>query len=193
MTPENLNSLTPRVTFNPLADSYPLLYAFISGVGWLVLLPVVLIIDWLVPKFQMPWFAPIIVLGLTIISALYGFFYAKSCGYAVHQYDVFFKQGIWWKKQTALNFSRVQHIDISHGPLERKLALATIKFFTAGGMGSDLSISGLPNETAEQIRLQILKYAGDALEEELKEQENANSQTSDYPAISESSKQESQL
>ena len=55
----------------------------------------------------------------------------------------------------------MQHIDVTHGPLDRKFDMATIKFFTAGGAGSDLRIPGLPTERAEQLRIEILQFAKD--------------------------------
>jgi membrane protein YdbS with pleckstrin-like domain len=102
------------------------------------------------------------IIGLLVISflsATYSYYFAKSCGYLEREFDVYHKQGIWWRKQTALSFSRVQHIDLSSGPLERKYGMATLKFFTAGGASSDLKIHGLPLDIAENLRHQILKLA----------------------------------
>lgn len=154
------------INFIALSESFPALNAFANSVFWFIILIVQVLADIFIQQIYFPWFVTPIIVIIAIYSAVFSYFSAKARGYAIDQFDVYFKQGIWWKKQTALNYSRIQHIDISHGPLERRFKLATIKFFTAGGMGSDLSISGLPSETAEYLRQQILKYAGDAIEEE---------------------------
>jgi membrane protein YdbS with pleckstrin-like domain len=154
------------ITFMPLSESFPALNAFANSVFWFVILLAQILVDIFIQQVNFPWFVTPIIIAIAIYSAVFSYFSAKARGYAIDEFDVYFKQGIWWKKQTALNYSRIQHIDISHGPLERRFKLATIKFFTAGGMGSDLSISGLPSETAEYLRQQILKYAGDAIEDE---------------------------
>ncbi|MEE4243826.1 MAG: PH domain-containing protein [Kangiellaceae bacterium] len=154
---------TNDISFKPLAASFPAVHAFSSSIFWLVILAVQLIADHFVDKINMPWFVAPIMLVIFTWSAVFSYFSAKARGYTIDEYDVYFKQGLWWQKQTALNFSRIQHVDISHGPLERKFDLATIKFFTAGGVGADLKIAGLSSASAEHLRLEILKYATDEL------------------------------
>lgn len=149
--------------FLNLSKHYPKLNAFSSFMGWAIILVILIIIHLAVKpiSFYLIIF-PIIAL-IAILSGFYGYFFAKSCGYYKSEFDLSFKQGLWWKKQTALSFSRIQHIDISHGPLERKYDLATIKFFTAGGASSDLKIPGLTKELAEKIRKNILEYTKNEL------------------------------
>jgi membrane protein YdbS with pleckstrin-like domain len=158
------DDFTNPIEFVSLADSFPALNAFASSIGWLIIILIQFLADSFIPLINFPWFVSLILVVIAIWSGVYGYFSAKARGYAIDEFDVYFKQGLWWKKQTALNYSRIQHIDISHGPLERKFGLATIKFFTAGGAGSDLRIAGLPKETAEFLRVEILKYATDAIE-----------------------------
>ena len=56
-------------------------------------------------------------------------------------------------------FNRIQHIETVRGPIERLLGLATIKIFSAGGLSSDLSISGLEAERATRLKRIILNKA----------------------------------
>ena len=107
-------------------------------------------------RFNLPsilWFVVAVEVGLSIIWPYYA---AKACRFALREHDIIFKQGLWLQKTTAVSFNRIQHIDISHDPLERHFKLATIKLFTAGGNAADLKIAGLPDSTAQQIRQQIL-------------------------------------
>jgi len=147
------------VEFLPLSPHYPKLNAFSSFIGWIVIFAALLAVNLLADEVILHFTVLPGVVFLALISAVYGFYFAKSCGYYKGEFDLLYKEGLWWKKQTALSFSRIQHIDISHGPLERRYNMATIKFFTAGGVASDLKIPGLPNELAESLRTEILQYA----------------------------------
>lgn len=76
---------------------------------------------------------------------------------AMREHDIAYCSGLIWRKTVMLAFNRIQHIEVSSGPLQRKYGLATLKFFTAGGSGVDLQIDGLKRERAEQLRQYILK------------------------------------
>ena len=158
---------TLAINFQSLSRHYPKVHAFSSFIGWAIILVIMLAVDTLVDKVNIPYFVLLGIALLALLSGLMGYFSAKACGYFQDEFDIYFKQGLWWRKQTALNFSRIQHIDISHGPLERRYQMATIKFFTAGGAMSDLKISGLPSERAETLRQDILRYAKENYEQEV--------------------------
>lgn len=147
-----------NIEYLTLSEHYPKISAFSSVIGWAFIMFAFLLVDLLIEKIDIPVVAFPILLGFAICSGLYGYHAAKICGYSKNKCELHFKQGLWWRKQTTLSFSRIQHIDISHDPLERKFGMATIKFFTAGGASSDLKIPGLPNEVAEEMRSEILTY-----------------------------------
>lgn len=100
------------------------------------------------------WFALVFV---PLMILLLSFAQAKVCRYAIREQDILFQKGLFWQQTTAVAFNRIQHIDLTHGPLERKYAIATLKFFTAGGSSVDLKIAGLPEQYAERIRAMILE------------------------------------
>lgn len=168
------DSLKTVIKYLPLSPHYAKLNAFSSFIGWAVILVMVLLFDLLLDKVNIHFMVLPVIACFSVLSALFGYFSAKACGYFPDEFDIYFKQGLWWRKQTALNYSRIQHIDISHGPLERRYQLATIKFFTAGGAASDLKISGITNQTAENLRTEILKYA--------KNEETESQMSSEYQA-----------
>ena len=85
-------------------------------------------------------------------------------GYVVRDKDLLFKKGVIWRSVTAVPFNRIQHVETSHSPLDRKFGLATLQLFTAGGTGGDLKIDGLAADIAEQLRVYILKKAGSSIE-----------------------------
>lgn len=85
-------------------------------------------------------------------------------GYVVRDKDILFRHGVIWRSVTAVPFNRIQHVETSNTPLDRKFALATLQLFTAGGSGGDLKIDGLAADVAEQLRQFILRKAGSSIE-----------------------------
>jgi hypothetical protein len=85
-------------------------------------------------------------------------------GYVVRDKDIVFKSGILWRSVTAVPFNRVQHVETSNTPLDRKFGLANLQIYTAGGSGGDLKIFGLGADIAEQLRIFILDKVGASIE-----------------------------
>lgn len=85
-------------------------------------------------------------------------------GYAVRDKDIVYKSGVFWHTVTAIPFNRIQHVEKSSTPLDRRFNIATLQLFTAGGSGGDLKIHGLPADTAEQLRVFILDKVGAIVE-----------------------------
>ena len=54
--------------------------------------------------------------------------------------------------------TRIQHIELKRGPIERKVGLARLQVFSAGGEMHTFEIPGLPLETAQQLRQFILQH-----------------------------------
>ena len=85
-------------------------------------------------------------------------------GYVVRDKDILFKKGVVWRSVTAIPFNRIQHVETSSTPFDRKFDLATLQLFTAGGSSGDLTVDGLATDTAEQLRAFILAKAGASIE-----------------------------
>src|SRR3546814_18276177 len=62
--------------------------------------------------------------------------------------------------------SRVQHLDIRRGPLERHFRLATLVIHTAGTRHSEVSLSGLDAGDAERLRDHLARQTDDDRSEE---------------------------
>jgi membrane protein YdbS with pleckstrin-like domain len=85
-------------------------------------------------------------------------------GYVVRDKDILFRYGVVWRSVTAIPFNRIQHVETSSTPFDRKFKLATLQLFTAGGSSGDLKIDGLAEQTAEQLRIFVLKKAEASIE-----------------------------
>ncbi|ABV38306.1 membrane-flanked domain protein [Shewanella sediminis HAW-EB3] len=110
---------------------------------------------------------------------------AKAIGYAVCPHELVMQTGIIWVKRISLPYTRLQHISLSQGPLERKFYLRTLKCFSAGSGSAEIELPGLESKTAEKLRQHLLSMAAVAIkntaivnekevnEEEVKQEEPA--------------------
>jgi membrane protein YdbS with pleckstrin-like domain len=65
------------------------------------------------------------------------------------------RRGRLWRSETRVPASRVQHLDLKRGPLQRRYDLATLVIHTAGTRHSAVSVSGLDAADAERLRDQL--------------------------------------
>ena len=85
-------------------------------------------------------------------------------GFVLRDKDILFRKGVFWQSVTAVPFNRIQHVESSSAPLDRKFDLATLQLFTAGGSSGDLKIDGLDQGVAEELRVFILGKVGEIIE-----------------------------
>ena len=62
------------------------------------------------------------------------------------------RRGIWWREETVVPRTRVQHLDLERGPLERRLGLATLVVHTAGTRQHAVQLGGLDEGRARDVR-----------------------------------------
>ena len=101
----------------------------------------------------------LVVLG---ISALFSVAEVRRLGYQIREHDLSLRSGVIRHSVETLPFARVQHVNISRGPVERALGLATLDVSSAG---PDISIPGLAEDEAARIKLLVTQRAG-ALEDD---------------------------
>ena len=71
------------------------------------------------------------------------------------------RYGILFVEERAVPVRRMQHVDLSRGPIERLFGLATLVVFTAGNEGSAFRVPGLPVQLARELRDRIVQMRGD--------------------------------
>ena len=64
--------------------------------------------------------------------------------------------GVLWRQAVVVPRSRVQHIDVSQGPIERSYGLATLSIHTAGTEYSKVDLPGLAHSVALTVRDALL-------------------------------------
>lgn len=62
------------------------------------------------------------------------------------------RRDLLWQLETRVPLSRVQHLDLRRGPLQRRAGLATLVVHTAGTRLSAVTINGLDAVDAEYLR-----------------------------------------
>ena len=116
-----------------------------------------------VPRLQTAVLVAILAIAAVPIL-IWPLFSVPRRAYVVRDLDIVFRSGVFWRSVTAVPFNRIQHVETSTTPLDRKFGLSTLKLFTAGGSKGDLKIDGLGRTVAEQLRVFILAKAGSSFE-----------------------------
>lgn len=79
----------------------------------------------------------------------------RAWGYAAADRELSVRRGVLMQVQTVVPFGRVQHIDVSQGPIERSFGVARLVLHTAGTASAEVVLPGLTRETAERLRDEI--------------------------------------
>lgn len=85
----------------------------------------------------------------------------RRWGYAFSDRELHVAHGWMTRVHTVVPVSRVQHIDVSQGPIERGAGVATLRLHTAGAENSLVILPGLSPARAEEIRDAIRARIGD--------------------------------
>ncbi len=106
--------------------------AVLSGVAWLWVLPAVLVafggwVLWLVPR------------------------QVHALSYAEREDDLLIRRGIMFRSLVVVPYGRMQYVDVTAGPLDRRFGIAKVQLHTAAS-STDASISGLPPSEAARLR-----------------------------------------
>lgn len=71
------------------------------------------------------------------------------------------RYGILFVEERAVPVRRMQHVDLTRGPIERLFGLATLVVYTAGNEGSAFRVPGLRVSRAQDLRDRIVEARGD--------------------------------
>jgi hypothetical protein len=79
----------------------------------------------------------------------------RAWGYAMDAEEMQVRRGVLTQVHTVVPLDRVQHIDVSQGPLERLCGVCRLVVHTAGTLHSQVTVPGLARPTAERMRDEI--------------------------------------
>lgn len=78
--------------------------------------------------------------------------------YQVNDDGIWFKRGVWFRGETSIPITRIQHIDVTQGPIERSFGLGTLTIYTAGTQHASEILDGLAHEEAIRLRDSLLVF-----------------------------------
>jgi membrane protein YdbS with pleckstrin-like domain len=80
----------------------------------------------------------------------------QHTSYRVDDQGIEIRKGVYWRVVINVPRSRVQHIDVSQGPIERRYRLGTLVIYTAGTDHAKVDLEGLAHGRALLIREHLL-------------------------------------
>jgi membrane protein YdbS with pleckstrin-like domain len=75
----------------------------------------------------------------------------RSWRYAERADDLLISRGVLWREETVVPYGRMQLVEVTSGPLERRFGLASVQLHTAAA-ATDAKIPGLLPGEAERLR-----------------------------------------
>ena len=75
--------------------------------------------------------------------------------FLLRRQDFLLESGVWWRQAVLIPLTRVQHVTVSQGPLQKHFGLATLKVFTAGGLQAEATLADIDYELAQSLCQQL--------------------------------------
>ena len=75
----------------------------------------------------------------------------RAIGYAEREEDLLVRRGVMFRSLTVVPYGRMQYVDVTAGPVDRALGLATVRLHTASA-ASDAVVPGLTTDAAALLR-----------------------------------------
>lgn len=94
-----------------------------------------------------------------IFGAIHSVLRYRIWRFQVREDSLYLERGVFRRVRTVVPYVRIQHVDVSRGPIERVFGLATTVVYTAGSRGADVSIPGLTPERADDLQKRLKQLA----------------------------------
>jgi uncharacterized protein len=129
-----------------------------EAIGWSVLLilglagvgAAALFFEWLLIWAIAAW----VVLGFLAVWVVVCFQprSIRAWGYRIDERVLLVKNGVWFRTVQLVPLSRMQHVDIKRGPIQRRYGLSSLTIHTAGTHDATITIPGLDENQAVRLR-----------------------------------------
>lgn len=98
-----------------------------------------------------------VVVSALAAAAMFAWIEARRLAYQLRERDLSFRSGVISRRVETIPFSRVQHVSVGRGAIERMLGLSTL---TVSSAGPDIAVPGLAPDDAERIKGLVAERAG---------------------------------
>jgi len=147
----------------PVCKRHTLQLQIVTAIYTMIFVVVPYVLTFIFPEFSdIPVIRPVLYTLLSALLLLMLFIIprkVKHTKYLLRSLDLHLQKGLMWRKTVSVGINRIQHMEITQGPLERMLKLSRLAIYTAGGIRSDLNIPGLQTEDAQGLKSQLLSLA----------------------------------
>ncbi|WP_421569755.1 PH domain-containing protein [Stenotrophomonas sp. PD6] len=145
--------LPAHTEWQPLPRRAATLAGVAGGITGAILIGGALGALWIVFDMPMRWMgAATMPLPGALIGAFFGYRRQRRTWWRLDAQGLGVRRDLMWQLETRVPLSRVQHLDLRRGPIERTAQLATLVVHTAGSRFSAVSLSGLDQADAERLR-----------------------------------------
>ncbi|WP_440876971.1 PH domain-containing protein [Thalassotalea sp. PLHSN55] len=153
-----------RLNYQPITASYLKTSRLVSLASTMILLAILMIVQ------KQPFFPLPAHLYNALSIAIFAFFAIglahyvyvalayKKKAFALREQDISYRSGLIFQKIVTQPILRIQHVELKRGPIERKVGLASLQVFSAGGVSHTFEIPGLLLDSAESMRQFILDH-----------------------------------
>lgn len=152
--------------FEPLAPQYVRLEQRTSYIAALILCVIVMVgtAPLLAAALKNVWASlGILVSGLAIagLFVLGSHFWPRIKYRHIHwrlsETGMEIRRGVFWQHRISVPMARVQHVDVSQGPVQRLFDLGTLTIHTAGTKNASVELEGLQYAEALQLRDRLIR------------------------------------
>jgi hypothetical protein len=157
----------PPIEFQPLDRRVIKLWRVDQVIGSLVLFAiagVAVVVVGVSVEHSWPWLL-LGLAGLFLLRVWWFFWYPprayRAWGYRLDGKVLETRHGLWFRVTQLLPLSRLQHVDLHSGPIERSFGLASLLLHTAGTQNATITIPGLDGQEATRLRDQLVSVGGD--------------------------------
>jgi membrane protein YdbS with pleckstrin-like domain len=134
-------------------------FTILLGLAGLVALIVSLAVEGALLVVFPAWCALLVLFGW-LLYWLPGRSY-RAWGYRIDHKVLETRSGILFQVRQLLPLTRLQHVDLHRGPLERRYGLASLVVHTAGTHAATIGIPGLDADVAGRLRDHLVEVGGD--------------------------------
>jgi membrane protein YdbS with pleckstrin-like domain len=102
-------------------------------------------------------FAPLLLVAAGLaLSWVWPEAYYRRLRFGIDESGIAIERGIVWQSRIAVPRARIQHTDVSQGPLQRRFGVGTLKLYTAGSRYTKIELPGLAHAEAIALRDALL-------------------------------------
>lgn len=147
--------LLPDIPLHPLERGQLNVMRLLSAIGFGGMAIVAAVPSWALShvwEWLPVWAAPSVMAALGLWSIAFAPRRWARWGWAWTGRELHVASGWLIQRHTIVPAARVQHLDVTQGPIQRMFGVSTLVLHTAGTDNSEVNLPGISRATAEEIR-----------------------------------------